>query len=205
MNQVRITTGFTRLRDEALDARAQAIVAAMTGNPNFAAPTPTLQVINDAHKAFQDAAAEAAKGNRSVTALRDTLRDDLIGKLNDLSLYVQLNCKNDLSILLSSGFNARKTPEPTPPIQKPEGLKVKTADVKGTVKLLINKVENAAAYIFEYHPRATGETPWTTLYSTTRTITITGLQSGVEFTFRVGAVGADRTVKYSNEINSFVL
>lgn len=203
MSQVKITTGFTRLRDEELDARAQAIVAAMTGNINFATPTPTLQVINDALKAFQDAAAQAAQGNRSVTALRDALRTDLINKLNDLALYVQLNCKNDLSILLSAGYKARKQPEPSSPIQRPEGLKVKATDVKGTVKLLINSVANVVTYIFEYRPAA--ETSWTTLYSTTRVVTINGLQSGAEYVFRVGAVGADPPVKYSNEATSFVL
>lgn len=201
--QVKVNTGFTRLRNAALDVRTQAIVTAMTGNTNFATPTPALQVITDALKAFQEAAAEAAKGKRSVVALRNALRDELIGKLNDLSYYVQLHCKNDLSILLSSGFNARKAPEPSAPIQKPEGLKVKATDVKGAVKLLVNKVQNAATYIFECRPR--GEAAWTTHYSTTRIVTISGLKSGVEHAFRVGAVGVDSTVKYSNEINSFIL
>ncbi|MBL0740994.1 fibronectin type III domain-containing protein [Chryseolinea lacunae] len=205
MIQVKITTGFTRLRDEELDSRAQAIVAAMTGNTNFATPSPTLQVISAALKAFQDAAAEAAKGNRSVTALRDALRTDLIHKLNDLSLYVQLNCKNDLSILLSSGYKARKTSEPSTPIQMPQGLKVQATDVKGSVKVFVNKVENVVTYIFEYRPRAAPDAAWTSLFGTTRALTISGLQSGAEYMFRVGAVGTGPTVKYSTEVASFVL
>lgn len=64
MNVLRITNGFDKLSDSNLEARANNILSSMTGNANFATPSPTLVVMQTGIDEFTSALAVAQSGAR---------------------------------------------------------------------------------------------------------------------------------------------
>jgi len=53
--------------------------------------------------------AAAHSGGPSDTAAKNNSRQALLGMLRQTAGYVQLNCSNDMALLLSSGFQAMST------------------------------------------------------------------------------------------------
>jgi len=53
----RLNSGFSQLRDEEFDNKAEAIVAALTGNANFPVTAPPLATITTAITAYKAALA----------------------------------------------------------------------------------------------------------------------------------------------------
>ena len=45
MKTLKITNGYPQMSDPKLDTKSHQILAAMTGNPNFTAPVPSLAVL----------------------------------------------------------------------------------------------------------------------------------------------------------------
>ena len=101
---------LTNDSDALLITATGSIITAMTGNTNYATPLPTLAVVQTAWDAFIAALADAASGGLTLTAIKNDKRAELVAWLRQLASYVQVTCKGDLTILLSSAF----------PIQKPQ-------------------------------------------------------------------------------------
>lgn len=75
----KLNTGFSKLSDNDFDNKAQAIVAALTGNANFPTTTPTLATITTSIAAYQTALAlqPGQPRDAQVAATRATLSTQL--------------------------------------------------------------------------------------------------------------------------------
>ncbi len=104
------TTFINKDTDPQLVLRTEGIGQAMTNNPKYATPDPTLPVLAEARTEFAEAVAAAQQGGREATANKNAKRAVLEALLRRLAIYVQGACGGDLTVLISSGF----------PIQKPE-------------------------------------------------------------------------------------
>lgn len=203
MKKVKIVTSFMRLTQTKLLQKAQMILQSMTGNPNFPTPTPPLTDLSAANAAF--ATALANPKSASNTALKKQLRASLIALLNQLALYVQMNCNNDEIIALSSGYSIGKTKQPFGVLAKAENFKA-TPLHNGAIKLSNKKIAGADSYIYEYTTAPVTETStWTTVNSTKAKTVISNLTSGTCYAVRVAGIGANPTIVYSDIITSFVL
>jgi hypothetical protein len=207
MVKARVLTGFSKLNKDELATRAQAIVDGLKGNANYPAPVPSVADVENALKAYQDAlTAFKREGGRAAKALRDEKAADMISLLNLLALYVQANCKEDVSVLLSSGFEARKENNNRLPMSKPENLKVTLGVNAGSVKVSVNRVDGAVSYVFEFRKASDPETtPWTQRFTTKSTIDIMDLEPHVLYMFRVAAVSTDEEVVYADVVSSFII
>lgn len=205
MASVKVITDFSKLRDDQLTTRSDLIVEMMTNNINYPAPVPALAEVKSAIISYRHALAETVDGGKEKTAIKRQKRQALEHLLQALAWYVQINCSNDLSILLSSGFESRKRYRTTVTIQnRPENLKVTDGPNNGTVRLSVNKLMGAAIYVFEYAAvPIDNKTHWTTQVATKRTCVIHGLTSGQRYAFRVAGVGADQTKFYSDVIERY--
>ena len=72
MKTSKILTAFSKLSDNNLESMALAISTAMTANPNFPEPQPSLAEFNDSIKAFSDALA-LAKTRDKVKVAKDCI------------------------------------------------------------------------------------------------------------------------------------
>ena len=58
------------------------------------------------HVAFTAALADLVNGGKLATACKNACRQTLVDQLKKLAYYVQVQCDNDLALLLSSGFDS---------------------------------------------------------------------------------------------------
>src|ERR1700752_1451762 len=105
---IKAATGFRIMKPEVVFTTSQAIYNALDGNANIPAPPapfdlPTLLAANEALSAANSAALD---GGKKAAAVRNHCKEVVVKILDQLAKYVQANCKEDMSIFLSSGFKA---------------------------------------------------------------------------------------------------
>lgn len=205
MSIVKVIVGFARLRDDELDTRAQSIVEKMTGNASYPNPVPALADVTAAMTAYKQALVQAQHGGKDKTAMKNAKRFELEALLGELGAYVQLSCKNDLAMLLSSGFDARRPGAPIGELERPSNFRVENGANPGSVRLGVNSIYGADSYMFEYAPMPLTEaTIWIARGVKARTHTIHGLTSGKQYAFRVSGIGTDRELAYSDVITRYI-
>jgi hypothetical protein len=203
MKKVDINTSFSKYNDPELVLKAMLIFNSMTGNLNFATPEPTLAEVKAAADALDAAIVEAKEAATKTKILaRENKREVLTGLLKRLSLYVKLTALDDAEVLASSGFSLGKTPEPVGVLAKPQNFTVEAVQV-GTVKLSIKAINGANSY--QYENRKKGTEAWDVLVDTKSKVTLTGLESGTLYEFRVTGIGTAAQRVYSDVLSSFVL
>ncbi|AYB32503.1 fibronectin type III domain-containing protein [Chryseolinea soli] len=202
---VRVALNMRLMNDEVLEVKIQSILRNMANNVNFPAPIPEVQALDVAFKAFQAALVAQRTGSKEDTARKNELRAALAVAYRNLGNVVDAKSNNDLSVLLSTGFDARKEPTRTGRLEKPDGLQVTPTTLPGSVKMSIGKVASATLYMFQYAPSpVTEESQWKTINSTTRTKTIDNLELGKQYAFRVAVAGSDPEVVHSDVVLRFV-
>lgn len=144
--RLQVTLAFTRLPDADLLTKANQVMANMTNNPNFPTPSPALTEVQPLLTAFQTALAAAGDGGKVKTAAKNDAREALVEPLRNLAIYVQQNCGNDLTKLLSSGFEARKTPQPAGILPAPLMVTLTNTGISGEIAFRSPPVDNASAY-----------------------------------------------------------
>src|SRR5215470_6322372 len=96
----------------------------MSNNPNFAppqAPPPPfdLAILKTANDALAKAATAAVSGGKQAIAERNREKEVVVKLLKQLGHYVEANCKDDMTIFLSSGFTAKSSAKTvTPPVSE---------------------------------------------------------------------------------------
>ncbi|MBD0373266.1 MAG: fibronectin type III domain-containing protein [Pyrinomonadaceae bacterium] len=183
-------------------ARARQIVTAMTGNPNFPSPQPTLAQVNssideleEAHATAQ-AARQAAKA--STTALNN--KEEAFDRtLSQLAGHVESISGDDEQKIQSAGMDVRSTPTPVGELPAPETLNATQGDQEGEIDLAWDKVTGARSYVIERSADPPTATSWShAAVSTKSQVTIGGLTTGTKYWFRVAAVGPQGQSGWSN-------
>src|SRR4051794_1338882 len=105
----RVSYAFIRLSDAALDDFASTVVVSLTGNPAFTDPLVPLAAITTKRTEFHDAVVAAEGGGAMLKAAKNEKREALLTLLRKEASYVQAMAGQNLSVLLSSGFQANST------------------------------------------------------------------------------------------------
>jgi hypothetical protein len=170
-------------------AFAQSVANALTDNPSFPAPTPSVGKLQGdiaTLARLESAVLSRAKGTFETrnAALR-VVRSDLEGVRAYVQLIVDTAPEVEAEALIeSAGLALRKVGL----YDKPE-LAAKRGETSGTVKLTAKAVAQRGAYFWEY---SADQKAWTELPSTTQAKTVaTGLTPGVTYFFRVQALTKD--------------
>lgn len=204
---IRVITSFAEMRDDELATRANNVIEKMTGNPNFTTPAPALADVTTALAEFRQALEQGQLGGKDKTVVKYAKRLVLERLLRPLALYVESNCKDDLAILLGSGFDARKTPAPRGTVlEKPTNFSLTSGPYPGSITLSVDKVPGAGSYLFEYATTPVGDaTQWQKVAVGARNYTVEGLTSGLQYAFRVTGVNRSAKPLYSDVISSYIL
>jgi hypothetical protein len=164
---------------------ARSIVAAMTGNPHFPSPTPTMA----AFEAHIDAAAKAQShtlvGPIGSAARRDARLAAVQSDLEQLRVYVQgvadASSGKARAIIESAGMNLRR-----PGLHDKPVLTVKAGPVTGSVVVVAKAAGDRATYEWQYSK--VGEL-WTDVEPTRQARkAFNGLAAGATYRFRVRSV-----------------
>lgn len=191
-----LANSFDLLCDNNLEAKAAAIVAAMTGNSNFPKPIPSLQEISSLLAAFTEEKEVLPKNKK---------RNELIRLLHSLAGYVSYIADGDQHKLKSSGFDI--TFEQKTPVQlcKPENLQVALGKNPGELQLSSSRVVGAIFYNFQYTTDPiTSNSLWVSHIEAANSFTLKNLQKGKKYWCRVGAISTNETVMFSDAVAGMV-
>jgi hypothetical protein len=201
--KVHVSVDYSKSSDENLVIDAQHIEDKMDGNINFPAPVAPLTKMVAAKEDFITKLAACKGGGTNETLAKKQAREILLDTLRDLGLYVQVNCKNDLSIAQSSGFKTRREKEIYGVLPKTR-IKVEAGPFPGSIKVAAEAVKGAFTYIYEWAlTPVNGQTHWEYDLSSTSMI-IKNLEQGKEYAFRVAAKGSAEGKVFSDVITHYV-
>lgn len=187
MATYRVSLGFARLRDTQLNSFAETTVVKMTGNPDFPTPLISLTRVAAQQNLFANAISAAAQGGKQLTAAKNRARETLLGMLRQQAAYVQSLAGENLSMLLSSGFEAVSVNRTQVILPQPVLLRV---DNPQSTKLgvTIQPVPTARAYEVRL---SYGTTGWQAVgvFTYSRPILIENLTPGTTYTVQARAFG----------------
>jgi hypothetical protein len=175
-------------------ARARQMISALTGNPDFPTPSPTLAaataVTDDLAQAFQDQ--EVAKQVAATkTAAKNELEDIFDRTFSQLGSYVESVAGDNEKLIKSAGMDTRAASvasggKPGTPIS----LNITNGDADGEIDLSWDPVPSAKSYVIEMSLDPPTATSWKhSGVSTKSSQTVNGLVGGTRYWFRVAAVG----------------
>lgn len=203
MKIVKINKSFSSLTEPELDLKAQTIVTAMTGNANFPPPVPQLQTMSAASTAYSAALIAAKNGGKSEVAFKNEKRIELEASLSNLADYVSLTSNGNVAIIASSSFSIAKERQPSPPLVKPEIIKVTDGVNAGELTVTISRVPAARLYTYQFtKDPLTDNSEWTTsTISSLSKFTFQNLESSQKYWCRVLALGINEQVAYSDPVS----
>jgi len=183
----KVSLAFAELPDPDLDAFTENVLAKMRNNTHYPDPPETLDDVQTALTDFTTKLSAAAGGGKQATAAKDASREVLVGMLREIATYVQGMCKNDLTVLLSSGYDATNNNRAQTPLPAPTILKV-TNEATTELALKVSPVDNAHSY--EVRLSVNGGAPQSGgVFTQARKIVLTGLLPGTTYSIQVRAIG----------------
>ena len=176
----------------------------MTGNPSFPAPNPDLALVSSAETALNVAIAAAANRDSVAIADRNTKYGFLYDLLNQLGDNVQDTAKGDKDIILSSGFEVRKTPEPIGILPAPQDVNSDLGSLDGSIAGRWRAIYGAGIYVVEINETdPNDEAAWSfALNSTKSRVLVEDLDPGKLYYLRIAAIGAAGQGPWSEVSNS---
>src|SRR5215831_11998120 len=103
---IRVALNISRQLPEQILALGNTVLKGLTGNVNFPTPPVELGVFKTALDALASYIVDAKDGSKKAMAQRDKQGAEVLRMIRALSMYVELNCKEDMNIFLTSGFQA---------------------------------------------------------------------------------------------------
>lgn len=187
-----VRLGFTNVTATALVGMGRNHVTMLTGNPDFATPTPSLASISSACDKL-DSASQAYDFNRGK--LEKEARDEAFKYLKELIRelggYVQSNCKGQKDLILSTGFNVRRSNVPVGLLPAAKNLEALVTPYPGRLEVRWDGVKGRSMYqlwITDGDPNDAGG--WRILLQSTKNRhVINDLVSNTVYTFRVVTLG----------------
>jgi hypothetical protein len=126
--------------------------------------------------------------------------------MRQLASYVQVACKGDLAVLLSSGFPIQK-PQRSPigVLPAPAGLTVTLGNRSGELDASAAPVPGAAIYNWRVTTAAAPNVVVQTAQTTAASNTFEGLTPGVVYNVQVNAVGSAGPSDWSDPVPQMVV
>lgn len=159
----------------------------------FVTPEPTLASVTTACNAL-DTASQAYDFNRGKLEkeARDVAYAVLYALIGELASYVQTVSNGVKEVILSAGFDVRRTPEPLGQLPAPPNMRSVVAPYPGTIELRWGGVRGRQNYRVEYTSGDPNQVAgWSVLMITSKNrFTVEGLTSDKIYSFRVAAIGA---------------
>jgi hypothetical protein len=146
MPKRRTNRHYVRLSDVELSKFSGGVVSGFTDNTALDDPPVTPKDLAALKKTFDEAIIKAAGGGTLPTAQKDAARAALTTALDKDASYVDINCEDDLTILLSSGYQPVSTNRAQTVLAPPEIIAV-TYGQTGEIKFRVGGDPNRRAVL----------------------------------------------------------
>jgi len=199
---LRAVLALAKLAGPDLLASLDAMVQGMDGNPNFPTPPVDIATVKELRTSYATALANSLDGGKKAIVERNKQREAVIHAMQQIAKYVELHCKNDMGIFMSSGLKPASFNRAPQPLDRPTVHKV----VHGIAGQLLVRVKSvgASSYELRWGPVINGAAPtsWTTtgFTSARSAIAVTNLTPGTTYAFQVRALGPLGYTDYSDSV-----
>jgi hypothetical protein len=202
----RISFEFARFSDDKLNKIAQTIVLALADNPNFPTPSAQVTAMREAAESYNLSWLAAQSRDLEKVSVKNDDKAVLINAMKDLAYYLMTVSKGNRTILLTTGYELNKIPEPSPLITQPVIANLTDGLNPGELKVsLAARVAGAKSYLFEYTTDINAEkVNWVSAPCTSIEFTFSNLQIGKLYYCRVAATGSRRQLVYSKIVTRIV-
>jgi hypothetical protein len=202
VKKVKVSLKMSKMTFLQLTDFSNHVLASMTGNPHFAAPSPALTAISSDIAGLQAAIVAAKPSTPTATADKHAKRKVLYDAMTHLGAYVEgianLDPPNAITIITSAGMEVKSPGKP-----RPAGFRLQLTGKPGEVKLLTTHVA-ASAYKWQYTTTPADNASWITSETSIAKLLLSGLTSAAHYYFRVAVIG-HTTGAWSNVISTVVL
>ena len=189
------------ISDSMLVTKTETILVAMTGNLSYPTPSPTLAAVTAAKAEFVTAMADAADGGTTLTAIKDEKRAALVALLRQLASDVQVACKGNLAVLLSSGFPIQKPQRvPIGVLPAPSNVTLALGSRTGELDAAASPLVGAGTYNWRLSTATAPNVDVQTDQTTAASSSFSGLTPGVVYNVEVNAVGASGISDWSDPV-----
>jgi len=196
-----VKLGIDTLTSSALVEKGRNIITKMTGNANFPTPVPTIAELTTVVDALEATnALVLLNGGRQEFESRRVALANYSDALRRLAGYVSSIAGGDREMILSSGFETRKRPEPKGRLHAPANIGATGGALPNQVEVKWEGVPGRSSYqVWMTEGDPTVESGWKMVAQTTRNRYVaTGLTPLKYYSFRVAALGAAGSSPMSN-------
>lgn len=197
---MQINIGFTHLSSANFVSQVELIITSLNGNANFPEPwpstVPTLAQLQSELTTYQGLLSATNAGDESRISAREDARRTLSADLATVAFYLQSQAKGDGTVLGTTGFTLRKTPQrnlnplvPPPPQQ----FELTRGPLSGSLVIGASRVQKAVSYDVQIATAdPTVESNWALVgsYANCRRIELDGLTPGKVYSVRMRALGS---------------
>jgi hypothetical protein len=187
MPQVRTSRSYGRLPDLGVSVFSGGVIVGLTGNEDLADPPVKPTALATMKKTFDDAIIASSEGGVLATAQKDAARAALISALNKDASYVDINCDEDLTILLSAGYEAVSRNRARIVLNAPEVTHAEYAQA-GEIKLRVKGDPNRKAVLGRCKTMDGDWGPVVT-FKNSRSILFNGLKAGTTYVMQLCGLG----------------
>jgi hypothetical protein len=174
----------------------QRVIEKMKSNSVFPNPPAALAELEKVLPEFEAALVNAKSRDKEWVAIKNNKKALILALLDELAEYVIATCKDDLALILSSGFDVTDE-QSSRPATAIETLEVELG-APGEATVRVKKATGAVAYVHQYATEQPGpNTVWVNEETTNRDHTFKGLASDKRHWFRVVAIGRKGQKAYS--------
>jgi hypothetical protein len=182
----KVSYAFAQLPDMAIADYTDTVIIGLTGNLGFPALPVSLATLGAQKTNYLVKLAATAQGGSVARSEKNDGREVLVTSLRQSAAYVQSVASQDLTLLLSSGFQAVSTNRAQSPLDTPVVVGINNSSSTQLI-LRVQPVLNAKSYEVQYKNGA-GWLPGG-IFTQARRIVLTGLVPGTTYTVQVRAIG----------------
>jgi hypothetical protein len=204
MPSIRTNRSYTKLPDTDVSKFVAKTIKGFTGNVDLPDPPAKPDALTTLKQTFDDAIVDASNGGTLATATKDAARATCLSALNKNASYVDINCDDDITILLSSGYEAVSTNRAQTVLGAPE---IVAADYvqAGEIKLRVKGDANRKAIQGRIKTLG-GEWGPTISFKNSRAILFEGLNAGTTYVMQlIGLGGSTGQSDWSEPVSKMAL
>ncbi len=194
----KIIINYRKLSDGDFVAKVQCIINALTGNPDYTDPIPTLADLQTALGTFILSLPAASQGSKPDIVIKDQNRIALQDLVRQLGLFVMYIANGNVTMLAGSGFDLAKA-RSSQNLATPGAVKLRDGISTGMLTSSIPKPAGSRGCIHELTADPiTQDSQWQTVVTSSVSHTFENLTAGKKYWARVGAIGKKGEIAYSN-------
>ena len=200
----KLSLNFKETTDSDLAMLAFTVAEKMTENEHFPDPDMLIIELREIHNQFFEAVVEARSRDLVKIAIKNDLRILLIKKLKEVGEFVKVHSEDLELPLITSGFTLIR-PEDEIILKSPENFKIMPGPNPGEMILKVRRVRGARSYLYQWTPAPlTKESLWESIPDTRCKKVISKLPLGVNYLFRMAAIGSRNQIIYTAPLSRYV-